>query len=109
MSDILKRPGTRTRRGNERLRLTLNTDGRRHPIENVLTISTIVLGLLAFVTGFIVSAHPVASWAGVFGFVIGLIAQYVSATTAERALNIVGIVGSFVGAALGIYHGGFLT
>lgn len=89
-------------------RLTLNTDGRRHPIENVLTVATLLLGLAALVTGLIVSAHVVACWTGALGFLIGLYAQYVSATTAERALNIVGIVTAFVGAALGIYHGGFL-
>lgn len=96
-------------RGNKALRLTLNTDGRRHPIENVLTISTLTLGLLALITGLIVATHAIASWAGAAGFLIGLVAQYVSATTAERALNIVGLVSAFVGAALGIYHGGFLT
>ncbi|MEV5412076.1 hypothetical protein AB0K60_24960 [Thermopolyspora sp. NPDC052614] len=93
---------------NESLRLTLNTDGRRHPIENVLTVSTLALGLVALVTGLIVETHAIACWAGLLGFLIGLESQYVSATTPERALNIVGIVGSFVGAALGIYHGGFL-
>ena len=41
------------------------------------------------------------------GFPTGLYAQYISVTTTERSLNIVGLVGSFVGAALGIYHGGF--
>lgn len=85
----------------------LDADGRRHPVENALTVTTLVLGLLAFVTGFIVAAHAIASWAGVLGFVIGLYSQYISATTAERSLNVVGMVGAFVGAALGIFHGGF--
>ncbi|MBB5626404.1 hypothetical protein [Sphaerisporangium krabiense] len=91
-----------------RHRLTLNTDGKRHPLQNVMTAATLSLGVLALVTGFIVDAHMVASWAGALGFLGGLYAQYISATTAERSLNIVGIVGSFVGAALGIYHHGFL-
>lgn len=93
---------------NRPLRFTLNTDGRRHKVENVLSVVTIGCGLLAFATGLIPSAHVVASWAGVLGFCGGLYSQYVSATTPERALNIVGIVASFVGVAFGIYHGGFL-
>ncbi|MER5644959.1 hypothetical protein [Streptosporangium sp. NPDC002524] len=98
-------PG-RGRSGPSRFRL--NSDGRRHPLENVLSVGTILCGLIAFVTGFIPSAHPVASFLGVLGFVGGLYSQYISATTPERALNIVGIVASFVGVAFGIRHGGFL-
>jgi hypothetical protein len=89
-------------------RLTLNTDGKPHRVENLLTVITLVLGLVAFVCGLIVNAHVVASWAGSIAFVGGLFSQYVSATTPERALNVVGIIGGFVGVALGIYHGGFL-
>jgi hypothetical protein len=92
----------------EPFHLTLNTDGRHHTVENILTISTLLLGLVAFVSGFFVSAHAIASWAGALGFSGGLYSQYVSATTPERSLNIVGIIGAFVGVALGIYHGGFM-
>ncbi|ETK35096.1 hypothetical protein GCM10009530_58240 [Microbispora corallina] len=89
-------------------RLTLNTDGRPHPLENAMTIATLALGLVAFVTGFVVRAHVVAAWTGAIGFWGGLYAQYVSSTTAQRSLIIVGVVGSFVGVALGIAHGGFV-
>lgn len=89
-------------------KLTLNSDGRRHPLENALTLTALGLGLVALVCGLVTPAHAAASWAGVLGFPIGLYAQYVSATTAERSVNIVAIIMSFVGAALGIYHGGFL-
>ncbi|MET7336416.1 hypothetical protein [Nonomuraea sp. NPDC005650] len=92
----------------ERFRLTLNSDGRSHPVENALAVGAIVCGLIAFVSTFWVAAHAVSAWAGTLGFGVGLYSQYVSATTPQRALNIVGIVGSFVGAALGIAHGGFL-
>lgn len=88
-------------------RLTLNTDGKRHPVTNFLTICVLCLGLTAFVTGFIVRAHLLASCAGVLGFFGGLYVQYISATTAQRSLIIVGIVTSFVGLALGLAHGGF--
>ncbi|MEV6035525.1 hypothetical protein AB0L65_30505 [Nonomuraea sp. NPDC052116] len=77
-------------------------------MENALAVGALVCGLVAFVSTFWVSAHPISSWVGTLGFGVGLYSQYVSATTPQRALNIVGIVGSFVGAALGIAHGGFL-
>jgi hypothetical protein len=89
-------------------RLTLNTDGRRHPAENLMTFATLLVGLLAFFTGFIVRAHVIASWAGAIGFCGGLYIQLVSSTTAQRSIIIVGVVASFVGVALGIAHGGFM-
>ncbi|WP_226899069.1 hypothetical protein [Nonomuraea phyllanthi] len=92
----------------ERFRLTLNTDGKSHPMENALAVATLVCGLTAFVSTFWVSAHVISAWAGTAGFGIGLYSQYVSATTPQRSLNIIGMVGAFVGAALGIAHGGFL-
>ncbi|MFC7591339.1 hypothetical protein ACFQYP_52320 [Nonomuraea antimicrobica] len=92
----------------ERFRLTLNTDGRSHPVENVLAIATLACGVVAFVSTFWTSAHIIASWFGTLGFGMGLYSQYISATTPQRSLNIIGLVGSFVGAALGIAHGGFL-
>jgi heme O synthase-like polyprenyltransferase len=92
----------------ERVRLTLNTDGRAHPVENVLAVATLLCGIVAFVSTFWTSAHAISAWFGTLGFGVGLYSQYVSATTPQRSLNIVGLVGSFVGAALGIAHGGFL-
>lgn len=89
-------------------RFTLNSDGRSHPIENLLSIVTLVLGAIAFITALIPAAHPVAAWSGAIGLAVGLYSQYISATTPERSLNIIGIVGSFLGVVLGIYHGGFL-
>jgi len=88
-------------------RFTLNTDGKPHRVENVLAISTLVVGALAFVCGFIVSAHVVASWLGALGFGGGLYVQYISETTPQRSVIIAGVVASFVGVTLGIAHGGF--
>jgi len=92
----------------QRFRLTLNTDGRSHPVENILAISTLACGVVAFVATFFPLGHVIASWFGTLGFGIGLYSQYVSVTTPQRSLNIAGLVGSFVGAALGIAGGGFL-
>ncbi|WP_236003437.1 hypothetical protein [Nonomuraea antri] len=93
---------------NERFRLTLNSDGHPHPVENILAVATLVCGLVAFVATFFPAAHMISSWFGTLGFGVGLYSQYISATTPQRSLNIVGLVASFVGAALGIAHGGFL-
>lgn len=95
-----------TRRGP--FRFALSSGGRPHLIEDVLSVGTLICGLVAFATGFMPGMHVLASWAGAVGFVGGLYSQYISATTRERALNIVGIVASFVGVAFGIHHGGFL-
>lgn len=92
----------------ERFRLTLNTDGRRHPVENTLAVATVVCGLVAFVSLFFPGGHVVASWAGTLGLGIGFYSQYVSVTTPQRSLNIVGMVSAFVGVALGIAGGGYL-
>ncbi|WP_240197742.1 hypothetical protein [Nonomuraea lactucae] len=71
-------------------------------------MATFLLGLVAFVSTFFPSGHMIASWAGALGFGTGLYSQYISATTAQRSLNIIGLVASFVGVALGIARGGFL-
>ncbi|NUR85035.1 MAG: hypothetical protein HOY71_13205 [Nonomuraea sp.] len=92
----------------ERFKLTLNSDGRSHPVQNILSIATLACGVVAFVTTFFTNLHPISAWVGVLGFGIGLYSQYVSETTPQRSVNIIGIVASFVGAALGIAHGGFL-
>lgn len=92
----------------ERSMLALNSDGHAHPRENALAVATLVVGLVAFVATFFTGGHAVASWAGALGFGMGLYSQYVSVTTGERVLNIIGIVAAFVGVALGIARGGFL-
>jgi hypothetical protein len=88
--------------------ITLNTDGKRHPLENGLAVFTLISGLVAFPAGFIVSQHMLASWAGIASLVVGLYAQMVSATRAERMIIVTGLVAAFVGLALGLAHGGFV-
>ena len=87
--------------------LTLNTDGERHPRENSLAVAAVTFGIAAFVLGFVVKAHMPAAIIGVIGFPLGLYSQLVSATTGERWLNVVGMIGSAVGLALALAHGGF--
>lgn len=87
--------------------VSLNSDGTRHPLENSLTAFTFAAGIAAFVTGLIVRTHLAASAIGITAFAVGLYAQMTSATRAERIFIVGGLVGAFVGAGLGIAHGGF--
>jgi hypothetical protein len=87
--------------------VTLNSDGRRHPLENSLTVFTLVAGLVAFATGWIVSQHMAATVLGLASLVVGLYSQLVSATREQRMLIVTGLVAAFVGVALGLAHGGF--
>ncbi len=84
----------------------LNTDGESHPLENVGSALTAVLGLVAAVCAFFPSMHLLGSWAGLLGLGTGLWAQMISATTAERFVNICGVVLSGIGLLFGLAHGG---
>jgi FtsH-binding integral membrane protein len=93
--------------------LTLNTDGKRHPVENVLAVCTLVAGLVACIAGFLANytvtqpwAHVIATWLGLATMLIGLYSQLVSATRQERMLIVTGLVAGFVGLALGLANGG---
>ena len=96
-----------TRSGSDVSHNPLNSDGRPHPLENGLTVFTLVAGLVSFATGWVVSLHFVASVTGIAALLIGLYAQLISVTRPERMLIVTGLVAAFVGAALGIAHGGF--
>jgi hypothetical protein len=88
-------------------RLTLNSDGQRHPTENFLTVFTFVVGIAAFALGFIVRLHFAGLTLGIIGFAIGLYAQMVSNTREQRVVIMAGIIASFVGLGLSVAHGGF--
>ena len=96
--------------------VTLNSDGQPHLLVNILTIFTLVVGLLSFVLGLIIRNVPsadskaLALAAGVTGLVcllVGLYAQMVSATREQRVLIVTGLIAGFVGLALGLGFGGF--
>jgi len=94
-------------RPNPRLpHVTLNSDGRNHPLQNSLTVFTLVAGLVAFATGWIESQHMAATVLGLASLVVGLYSQLVSATREQRMLIVTGLVAAFVGVALGLAHGG---
>ncbi len=88
-------------------RVTLNSDGRRHPVQNSLTAFTFVAGAVAFATGLIVREHLLATIIGAAGFGVGMYAQLISATREQRVFIVAGIIAAFVGLGLGVAHGGF--
>jgi uncharacterized membrane protein len=94
----------------------LNSDGQRHPLENIMTIFTLVVGLFSFVLGLIVrNAHPgpavhiIATATGLAAMGIGLYAQLVSSTRNQRVLIVTGIIAGFVGLAIGLSKAGFVS
>ena len=90
-----------------RARLTLNSDGQRHPVENALTAFTFVAGIVAFAIGFIVRAHVAGTVLGIVAFLVGMYAQLVSNTREQRVFIMAGIIAAFVGMGLSVAHGGF--
>jgi hypothetical protein len=101
------RETARLQSGSHLPRITLNSDGHRHPLLNSLTAVTFVTGVAAFVIGLIVHLHLLATVVGMVSFVVGLCAQMFSATREQRIFIVGGLVAGFIGMGLGIAHGGF--
>lgn len=87
-------------------RITMNSDGQRHPWLNAASVVTFLAGIAAFAIGFVVRAHLAATILGGVTFAIGMYVQLISATREQRILIVTGLVGAFVGLGLGIAHGG---
>jgi ammonia channel protein AmtB len=93
----------------------LNSDGQPHPVENMLTIFTLVVGLVSFVLGMVVrNAHTssavivVTTATGLVSCLVGLYVQMISSTREQRILIVTGIIAGFVGLAIGLSKGGFV-
>jgi hypothetical protein len=97
---MAQQPTERTRH------LTFNTDGRPHPLENTLVAVTAVLGVIAVVTSAFDGLHAVSAWTGLAGILSGGYGQFVSATTAERYVLVIGLGMAGLGFYLGMAHGG---
>ena len=97
--------GTRTQASVPRL--TLNTDGQRHPQLNAATAFTFLGGIAAFALGLVVNAHLAATILGIVAFGAGMVAQMFSATREQRVFIMAGIIAAGVGGGLGLAHGGF--
>jgi ammonia channel protein AmtB len=101
------------RNGRQRANI-LNSDGQPHPVENILTVVTLLLGLISFILGMIIrNAHTgaaviiTATATGLVACLVGLYVQMISATRNQRILIVTGIIAGFVGLALGLSKGGF--
>ena len=93
----------------------LNSDGQPHPVENILTIFTLVVGLVSFVLGLIArNAHVssavivITTATGLVSCLVGLYVQMISHTREQRILIVTGIIAGFVGLAIGVSKGGFV-
>jgi hypothetical protein len=93
-------------RAGTRPRITLNSDGERHPQENGLAIFTLIAGLVTFAIGWFVARHAIAFWIALATMVVGFYAQLVSATREQRIIIVTGLIAAFVGGALALAHGG---
>jgi len=94
----------------------LNSDGQPHPVQNILTVFTLLVGLVSFVLGMIIrNAHTgaavviIATATGLAACLVGLYVQMISATRNQRILIVTGIIAGFVGLALGLSKGGFVA
>ncbi len=94
----------------------LNSDGQPHPVENILTVITLVVGLVSFVLGMIVrNAHTgaaliiIATATGLVACLVGLYVQMISHTREQRILIVTGMIAGFVGLAIGLSKGGFVA
>jgi hypothetical protein len=89
-------------------RLSLNNDGRRHPLQNSLVAVTVVLGTIAAVTAGFPSLHVVSTWTGLAGILSGGWGQYISETTTERYALILSLGMSALGFYIGMANGGLV-
>jgi ammonia channel protein AmtB len=94
----------------------LNSDGQPHPVQNILTIVTLVVGLVSFVLGLVIrNVHTgaavivITTATGLVSCLIGLYVQMISATREQRVLIVTGIIAGFVGLAIGLSKGGFVA
>lgn len=86
--------------------MSLLNSEKAHPVENTLVAVTLVLGAVAFITAHFHSLHLISSWTGLIGIITGARGQFISATTAERFLLIIGLGAAGIGFFLGMAHGG---
>lgn len=84
----------------------LATDGKPHPVQVILLVVTLVLGITSFVTAMFHHLHLLSSWTGLAGILTGAYGQWISVTTRQRFGFVLGLGASGVGFFLGMAHGG---
>jgi hypothetical protein len=91
-----------------RRHVTLNTDGRPHPLQNTLAVTTLVLGLISLVMTPWAGLHVPGAWFGLVGGGTGAASQMLSATTAERWVTVFGLGLCGIGFVLNLANGGLV-
>jgi hypothetical protein len=79
----------------------------------VFAASVLLVGLVSFVIGLVdrndsssgTVMAAVATGTGLYGVFVGLLAQMMSTSRAERVLIVTGMIGGFIGLAIGLAHG----
>lgn len=84
----------------------LNTDGKRHPVENALTLAAAAFALVALICIAFPNLHVLGSWTAIAGIGLGLRAQLVSETRGERAVNVIALGAAGYALAFALVHGG---
>lgn len=84
----------------------LDTDGRSHPVENAFAAATFLLGAVSVITAIWPGLHLISCWTGLIGLLTGARGQFISATTGERYVLVIGMGAAGVGFFLGMAHGG---
>jgi hypothetical protein len=84
-------------------------DGKAHPVEGLFAVATIVLGAVSAITAFWSGLHVISAWTGLVGVLVGARGQFISATTGERFVLIIGLGAAGIGFYLGMMHGGLLA
>ena len=88
---------------------SLNPEGHGgHPLILAGAAYTLVAGVVSMVIGLLSLAHVLGTILGVTAFIIGLLAQMLSAHRYERMVIVTGVVAAFVGMGIGFAHGGFV-
>lgn len=84
----------------------LDTDGKPHPVEDAFAAVTLLLGAVAAITSFWPGLYLVSCWMGLVGVLTGARGQFVSVTTAERFVLVIGMGAAALGFFLGTARGG---
>ncbi|MFI9250651.1 hypothetical protein [Streptomyces sp. NPDC053069] len=82
------------------------TDGKARPLQDTLMAVTFLLGVLSFATSFFHGLHLLSSWTGLVGLAVGVYGQWISVTTRERFVLILGLGAAGVGFLISMAHGG---
>lgn len=82
----------------------LNEDGERHPVENALAFLAVGLGIASVVL-LVLERYDGSAWTGLAGALIATYDEFLSKTSGERRLILVGFVLCLVGIAVSMAHG----